>query len=93
MIRSDDVESAIAVHIAHRHGGWISAQGERLLGRKSSSNGTTTRAQDHAGVFGSMIRSDDIEPAIAVHIAQCHRLWIGTCGEGLLVLEGAIAIA
>ena len=67
-----------------------------MLVRKSSSNGTTTRAQEHAGGAVdtiAIIRSNNIEPAIAVHIAQGHGFWFSSCGEVYIGLEGAIAIA
>ena len=89
VICSDDVEPAIAVHIAHRHSAWVTSRGEGGLSRK----GTIAVAQEHAGVGGVIIRRDNIKFAIAIHIAQGHSAWARSRGEVGLSLKGAIAIA
>jgi hypothetical protein len=64
-IRSDDIEYAIAVHIAQGHGEWLSSRAEVCFGTK----GAIANAQEHAGVVGVAICGDDIKYTIAVHIA------------------------
>ena len=81
-VRSDDVEYAIAVHIAQGYGGWIRprSRGEVYCGTK----GAIAKAQQHAGVRGAAICGDHIEYTIAVHITQGYRGWtsISARGEG-----------
>ena len=90
-IRSNDVEFAIAVDIAQVHRSWSSSYGEVCFGSK----GAIAIAQEHTGGVGTntKIRSDYIESAIAVHIAQSHGSWTSPCGEVSFDLKGAIAIA
>jgi hypothetical protein len=44
---------------------WVNSRAEGLLGLE----GTIAITQEHADVGGVKICSDDVEPAIAVHIA------------------------
>ena len=55
--------------------------------------GAIAIAQKHAGVGGTLICGDEVEPAIPIHIAQGHGDWTRTSGKGLLGLESTIAIA
>ena len=89
MVSGDDVESAIAVHIAQSNETWLSSSGEVYFGFK----GAIAIAQKNAGSVGIIIRNDDIEFTVAVYIAQGHETWFSTRGEGGLRLKGAIAIA
>ena len=77
MIRGDDVEVTIAVHIAQGHRVWKSARGEGGF----SCKGAIAVAQKHADIVVMFIRGDHIESAIAVHIAQGHGEWGISHGE------------
>jgi hypothetical protein len=65
IIRSDNIEYAIAVHIAQGQGVWLSSRAEVCFGTK----GAIAIAQKHAGVVGVAICGDDVKYPIAVHIA------------------------
>ena len=64
------------------------SRGEVYFGLKSA----IAIAQQHAGVVGPIICSDDVESAIAIHIAHGYGPWIRACGESCLSAKGAIAI-
>ena len=55
--------------------------------------GAIAIAQEHAGIGGAKIRGHNVEPAIAVHIAQGQGAWVRSRVDSLLAFEGAIAIA
>ena len=65
-IRGDDIESAVAVHIAQGHGAWARPRRDGALGLK----GAIAIAQEDAGGGVATIRSDHVEPTIAVHIPK-----------------------
>ena len=90
-IRGNDIESAIAVHITQGYGAWKCSHARAEGG--CSCKSAIAISQEHAGAVSTVICSDDVEPAIAVHIAQGHRAWATPRGEGGLSLKGAIAIA
>ena len=90
-IRGDDIESAIAVHITQGYGAWISCHARAEGG--CSCKSAIAIAQEHAGAIATIICSDDVEPAIAVHIAQGHGDWNSSRGEVCFGTKGAIAIA
>ena len=50
-------------------------------------------AQEHTGVGGAKISSNNVESAIAVDIAQSHGSWNSSCGEVCIGLKSAITIA
>ena len=70
-ICGDDVESAIAVHIAQSHGACFRSRGEAGLSLK----GTIAIAQEYADAVRAKISGDNVEFTIAIHIAHCQGSW------------------
>ena len=93
-IRGDDVEYAIAVQIAQGYRAGSNTPGSNTRGIVyCGSKGAITNTKEHADIVRGAVRSDHIEYAIAVHIAQGYGGWTISRGVVYCGTKGAIAKA